>query len=97
MHRTTVGVSPKAPAAGGAATVAVLLAYLLAELFGITVESAALEAFLVALFGLVGALGGAYAARPGTIVTTVDDEVGPKPTPGTPPRTYRKYPGGGKY
>lgn len=64
----TVGLSPKAPTAAVAALVAPLVARLIADALDIEVDSETVEGLILAGIAALGALGGAYAAKPGSVV-----------------------------
>lgn len=63
----TVGLSPKAGAAGAAALIAPLVVRLAADLFNIEVESTVVETLILAVVAAGSAIFAAYKARPGTV------------------------------
>ena len=67
-EKKTVGVSPKTQAAGAAALVAPLVARLLADVFGIEVDSETVEGLVLAGIAAVSAFAAAYAAPSGAVV-----------------------------
>jgi hypothetical protein len=70
----TVGISPKVQAGAAGAFLTPLVARLVADLFGIEVDEEALEAFLTALFALLGAATAAYVAPPGKVKVETGDK-----------------------
>lgn len=71
----TSGVSPKATNASIAALAAPLLARLLASLFGLEVDSEALEGGILAVIAAGAALLAAYRSKPGTVVVKAREGV----------------------
>ena len=67
--KKTVGVSPKAPAAALAGLVAPLVARMVADAFGVEVDSETVEGLILAGIAAVSAFAAAYAAPPGAVVS----------------------------